>query len=231
MAPPREGSVEPDSGDGGGPRRSALLQERSRRTRHQLVRTALAIWNERGFERGVEETTVEEIALQAGVSKGTFYFHFAHKEDILLEIGWAAAEAMLEEAETAMRRGRPSDRIINSLLSSLARRVERGSRMAVIRAIAEFHRRAHDRPVRPGGAFGFEKAFIAVASYAIERGELPPEVDPQELGAILQAVTMDTLQRWAHGGKGSPRAALQRHADLIWAGAIAVNREPTAASS
>jgi hypothetical protein len=101
--------------------------------------------------------------------------------------------------------------------------------MAVIRAIAEFHRRSHDRPIRPGGAFGFEKAFTAVAAYAVDRGELPAEVDPQELAAILQAVTMDTLQRWAHGGKGSPRVALQRHADLIWAGAIAVNQERTAA--
>jgi len=66
------------NGDAGsGPRRSALLQERSRHTRRELVRAALALWNERGFERGVEETTVEEIARAAGVTKGTFYFHFA----------------------------------------------------------------------------------------------------------------------------------------------------------
>src|SRR6185369_9527256 len=55
-------------------RRAALLQERSRHTRRELVRAALALWNERGFERGVEETTVEEIARAAGVTKGTFYF-------------------------------------------------------------------------------------------------------------------------------------------------------------
>src|SRR5205807_10188546 len=76
-----------ETGDGAapsGPRRSALLQERSRNTRRQLVRTALALWDERGFEKGVEDTTVEEIARAAGVTKGTFYFHFAHKEDILL---------------------------------------------------------------------------------------------------------------------------------------------------
>src|SRR4051794_27475885 len=91
-----------------GPRRSALLQARSRNTRHVLVRTALAMWDERGFENGIEDTTVEEIAKAAGVTKGTFYFHFAHKEDILLEIGWAAAEAMMDEAEAAMQRGRPA---------------------------------------------------------------------------------------------------------------------------
>src|SRR5262245_12922779 len=89
--------------DGGGPRRSGLLQERSRRTRHELVRTALALWEKRGFEHGIEATTVEEIAHAAGVTKGTFYFHFAHKEDILLEMGVETAEAMMKEAELDMR--------------------------------------------------------------------------------------------------------------------------------
>nr|MDT0665246.1 helix-turn-helix domain-containing protein [Micromonospora sp. DSM 115978] len=68
------------------PRRSALLQTRSRDTRRRLIRAALELWNERGFENAFEETTAEEIARAAGVSKGTFYFHFAHKEDILLEM-------------------------------------------------------------------------------------------------------------------------------------------------
>ena len=69
------------------PRRSGLVQERSRRTRQDLVDAALRLWTERGFEHGVADTTVEEIVREAGVTKGTFYFHFAHKEDILLELG------------------------------------------------------------------------------------------------------------------------------------------------
>ena len=44
------------------PRRSALLQTRSRETRNKLIRAALQLWDERGFERAIEETTVEEIA-------------------------------------------------------------------------------------------------------------------------------------------------------------------------
>ncbi|MBO0732310.1 MAG: helix-turn-helix transcriptional regulator, partial [Acidimicrobiaceae bacterium] len=74
-----------------GPRRTALAQDRSKQTRRRLVRAALQLWTERGFDRGVEETTVDEIVRAAGVTKGTFYFHFAHKEDILLELGWGTA--------------------------------------------------------------------------------------------------------------------------------------------
>jgi len=96
------------NGNGDGPRRSSLVQERSRRTRQELVNAAVALWTERGFENGVEATTVEEIARAAGVTKGTFYFHFAHKEDVLLEMGLETAEVMMKEAQLGMHRARPA---------------------------------------------------------------------------------------------------------------------------
>src|SRR5213592_2178243 len=139
-APQQETNETTPNGSSDGPRRSSLVQERSRRTRQELVNAAVKLWTERGFESGVEDTTVEEIARAAGVTKGTFYFHFAHKEDILLEIGWAAAEAMMREAEQSMRRDRPAGEVIDGLLTSLTRRVSRAPRAAVIRAAAEFSR-------------------------------------------------------------------------------------------
>jgi AcrR family transcriptional regulator len=212
------------NGNPDGPRRSALLQARSRNTRRQLVRTALALWDKRGFERGIEETTVEEIAKAAGVTKGTFYFHFAHKEDILLEIGWAAAEAMMKEAEASMQRGQPAAAVIDTLLSSLARRVSRAPRPAVIRAAAEFSRREHDRPTRPDGTVRFGDAFRAVVGYAVERGDLPPPVDVDDLANLLEVATMDTLLRWAATRDGAAvlRRNLQRRAELIMTGASVV---------
>ena len=207
-----------------GPRRSALLQERSRNTRRELVRAALALWNERGFETGIEDTTVEEIARAAGVTKGTFYFHFAHKEDILLELGWAAADAMIDDAESMMQRGEPAADVIDGMLGSLARRVSRTPRAAVIRSAAEFARAPHDLPVRPDGAHGFSEAFTSVIGYAVEQGSLPPNVDRDDIATLLQSATMDTLQRWSAGTESSAelRRKLQRRAGLVLRGASVV---------
>ena len=47
-------------------RRAGLTQERSRDTRRRLVRTAMRLWTERGFETGIEDTTVDEIVQAAG---------------------------------------------------------------------------------------------------------------------------------------------------------------------
>src|SRR5690242_13616896 len=97
------------NGNAEGPRRSSLVQERSRRTRQELVNAAVKLWTERGFENGVETTTVEEIARAAGVTKGTFYFHFAHKEDVLLEMSNTAGDAAMEAAYQAAEEGEPID--------------------------------------------------------------------------------------------------------------------------
>jgi AcrR family transcriptional regulator len=96
-------------------RRAGLTQERSRDTRRRLVRTAMRLWTERGFETGIEDTTVDEIVAAAGVTKGTFYFHFAHKEEILLELGYQTASLLYEEAAVGramsefLRPRRPGD--------------------------------------------------------------------------------------------------------------------------
>jgi AcrR family transcriptional regulator len=208
--------------DRAAPRRSALSQERSRDTRRKLIRTALEIWNERGFETAFEDTTAEEIARAAGVSKGTFYFHFAHKEDILLEMPWATAEIMLDEAELAIGWGEGTFDLVEQLMTSLARRVSRAPRGALLRVVSHWSRLTHTG-TPPEQARGFGLAFEAVMRYAIERGDLPAGVEVEEVAALLQAATMDTLVTWAATTQtpSALRRRLCRRADIVLCGAAA----------
>lgn len=50
--------------------------------RTALAEVALALWAERGFD----QTPVEAIAREAGISKGTFYLYFESKDALLLEV-------------------------------------------------------------------------------------------------------------------------------------------------
>jgi AcrR family transcriptional regulator len=203
------------------PRRSGLQQRRSRDTRRKLIRTALDLWNERGFEDAFEGTTAEEIARAAGVSKGTFYFHFAHKEDILLEMPWATAQLMIDEAEQAIERDEPPLELVEHLMTSLARRVSRAPRAAVHRVMGHLARLASRADPSDDEPRGFGAAFHAVLTHARDRGDLPDDVDVDELAALLQAATMDSLVRWAGSAQSSSalRDALCRRADVILRGA------------
>jgi AcrR family transcriptional regulator len=210
----------PTTGDRPSPRRSALAQTRSQDTRRRLIRTALGLWSERGFEEAFEDTTAEDIARAAGLSKGTFYFHFARKEEILLEMPWATAEIMVEEAEAAMKRGDDSFELVERLMASLARRVSKAPRAAVLRVTGQWSRLTHTGTM-PEGARSFGSAFEMVVRYGCERGDLPAGVEVDEVGSLLQAATMDALVGWAATTQSTTalRRALSRRADLILRGA------------
>jgi hypothetical protein len=70
---------------------------------------------------------------------------------------------------------------------------------------------------------GFRAAFEAVLKYAIERGDLPPAIDVEEVAALLQAATMDTLVAWAATTQtpSALRRRLCRRADIVLTGAAA----------
>src|SRR5215212_8150662 len=158
-----------DNGNGDGPRRSSLVQERSRRTRQQLVNAAVKLWTERGFEHGVENTTVEEIASAAGVTKGTFYFHFAHKEDVLLEMSLTTGDAVNELAMRAAQSGATIDEIVQQAFTEMARRTERLPRAAIARTIREFYK----YPTRARELSMTRRLFPELFAEAQARGELP----------------------------------------------------------
>jgi AcrR family transcriptional regulator len=205
-------------------RRSGLLQERSRRTRQQLVSAALALWSERGFEKGIEETTVEEIVDAVGATKGTFYFHFARKEEILLEMGWDTAEKVNDEAERCLAAGRGLDDSLARLMGVLARHVEAAPRSAVGRAVAEFYRRpsALAAPAAGGPSPGhtrpaFADSFRSLFVRALENGELPCSTDPFEMATMLQALVMDSILDWS-AGQADLLPVLRRRARLLTAG-------------
>jgi AcrR family transcriptional regulator len=87
------------------------LRERTRRAvRAELVAEAMALFVEKGFD----ETTVEEIAIAAGLSRRSYFRYFATKDEVLAEglaeIGRGIADAVSkrpvdEPPWTALRRG------------------------------------------------------------------------------------------------------------------------------
>jgi AcrR family transcriptional regulator len=206
-------------------RRSGLLQTRSRQTRQRLVRAALDLWTERGFETGIDETTVEEIVQAAGVTKGTFYFHFAHKDDILQELGWGTAEALYDEAIRGAASRRAGLSLLRQLLASLARRAEAVPRPAVRRALAGFYASGTSSPLP--GRRDIHHSFAIALDAARSQGELPEGTDTEELARVVTALTMDALTRWAQGDGSRLRSRLQTRADVVLAGAQRLDQRPT----
>jgi AcrR family transcriptional regulator len=209
----------PTNGNGDGPRRSSLVQERSRRTRQQLVNAAVKLWTERGFENGVENTTVEEIARAAGVTKGTFYFHFAHKEDVLLEMSLTTSDAVNDVARRAADEGASIDEIIQQAFNEMARRTERLPRAAIARTISEFYK----YPTRARELSMTRRVFPDLFADAQERGELPRDIDPADLSDMMNALMITAVEGWVHGAYDALGPELAYRTRVLFAGVRAVH--------
>lgn len=208
-----------DNGSGNGPRRSGLVQERSRRTRQELVNAALKLWTERGFETGIEETTVEEIARAAGVTKGTFYFHFAHKEDILLEVGWSTSDAMFKTATRIVETGKPVEDALDEVLTALARRITSVPRAVVAKSLLEYYRQ-RDVPFEDeADRLGFQRAFALVIETARDRDEIPAGSDTDLLASMLLWLVLGCIDFWNWGNKFDLAEAMRVRGRFLLAGA------------
>lgn len=211
--------VAPANGNGDGPRRSSLVQERSRRTRQELVNAAVKLWTERGFEHGVENTTVEEIARAAGVTKGTFYFHFAHKEDVLLEMSLTTSDAVNDIARRASEEGDSIDEVILKAFNEMARRTERLPRAAIARTVSEFYK----YPTRARELSMTRRLFPALIQEAQARGELPADVDAYDLSDMMNALMITAVEGWVHGAHDALAPELAYRTRIVLAGVRAVH--------
>ncbi|MDH6243094.1 TetR/AcrR family transcriptional regulator [Mycobacterium sp. OTB74] len=84
---------------------------RSERTREALQQAALV----RFLAQGVEGTTAEEIAADAGVSLRTFYRHFASKHELL----FADYDAGLHWFRTALANRSPDESIVEAVQAAI----------------------------------------------------------------------------------------------------------------
>ena len=75
-------------------------QEKTAQTKAAIVKSALELFNRKGFD-GV---SVEEITRTAGVAKGTFYTYFSVKSDIIIEEFWKIDRYYGEYASRNLKR-------------------------------------------------------------------------------------------------------------------------------
>lgn len=95
------------------PRRTSRDVQREE-TRKRVYEAALAI-----FRRdGVAECRIEDVARLAGVSRGTFYFHFPTKEDVLTELLRESHERLAEAV-----RALPDDSSLDVVLDTVSRAI------------------------------------------------------------------------------------------------------------
>ena len=96
--------------------RPAFLEER----RAAILEAALRVWAKRGFDG----TSVEEVAREAGLTKGTLYLYFPSKRALLEETLRRYSLRPDVEAGLASLRGQPLENVVRGLVAVFWRGLE-----------------------------------------------------------------------------------------------------------
>jgi AcrR family transcriptional regulator len=172
------------AGDELAPRRRA----RGDRTRDALVDEALRLFG----AKGVDATSVDEITAAAAVAKGTFYVHFARKQDVLLE---HAARIMVEIDDLSSEGGfRASTLRLAGRLSGVDAELPRSLRGRIVREIV-------GNPEDWLRILGDRKTLRQLVEPLVEagqrHGEVRTDLSPGRLAQALTILWLDTIVGWS----------------------------------
>lgn len=201
--------------------RSTAGELRSRQTRENIKRAALRLW----MDQGLDATTIEEICAAAGVGRTTFYIHFSSTEQLLAELAWSTTAGALKDLERIDDDESLRERL-DIFVSAAAKRVERLPKHLAIHIIKAAIAGPPETKQLSQGRPAFSAILAREFRTAQAHGELVQDADPDELGAMLEALMMDAILKWANGKipKASLRAVIRKRLDVVLDGVLRPSR-------
>jgi AcrR family transcriptional regulator len=167
---------------------------RSRRredTRQKLYEAAVELIAEQGFSA----TTVEDIALRAGVAKGTVYYNFKSKTDLFEEL-LRHGIGLLTDAFRAAVAGRPPREAVAALVRTQLEYIQRYRAFAQL-LLSEMWRT--NREWQQTLILLREQAIGVIASTlqaGVDSGDLPAELDVRVSSSALFGVGLVVAVDW-----------------------------------
>lgn len=190
-------------------------RERNRqRVRARMYTSALELFAEKGYEA----TTIEEIAERADVSRGTFFNHFPHKEDLITEWAEDRRRTLMDRMEQRLGSETEDTGVLLHLcMDGLAQLGEahRGVTRIMLTAWVKMGRPLTEEPYTA-------EVFARIVQIGIRRGDIDSRVDPILVGNLLRDAYLGVLYRWARRptGHGQIAAELRELVAVILRGVL-----------
>lgn len=184
------------------PRRPARGRP-ARYSREELLGLVVAVFNERGYEAA----SMADLAAASGLTKSSFYHHFASKEELLsmaLDRALTALSAALDRTMT-MPAHRPVDRLeqaIRSTAEILIDELPHVTLLLRVRGNTEVEREALARRRR------IDARLAALVAQAAEAGEIRDDIDPRLVSRLLFGMINSIHEWYRPGSRGNSRRSI-----------------------
>ncbi len=157
-----------------------LRARKRRRTRDAFIQEALRLFELKGYE----ETTIEDIATAAEISRATFYNYFNRKDAII--VAWA--QGLSTELATVIAARATTSDSPSAMIGALAqqlRTIARQHPAAMGELLGELYTSDRQRARVARAAFDLAGIIAPIVVMGREQGDFRTDIDATEVGAFV----------------------------------------------
>ena len=199
---------------------SRSRSKRSTSTHEQIVQAAAELLSTKGYEA----TSLEEVAVQAGVTKGTVYYHFDSKEALYWAVISPSVEKRVGAAEAIAAAGEsPREALIQILMEQTSGARLSGEKYMYYQEMLPLNDEMR-RAIRQR-----ERDYEAVVAGIIVRGQKAGQMiagDPKMLALIFIGAGARTARWYDPNGRVGPDEFWRMTASLLLNGMLTEDWKP-----
>lgn len=180
-----------------------VRQERSERTRHNLIRAASTVFDQSGYERA----TLSAISERAQVTKGALFFHFAAKSDLARAVQAQACTTSGAALRKLARRETPAFETATAMAHTLVDLIESDTLVRAGARLAQEIRTPDDPSLHCHT--NWLGALHGILDRARNDGSLLPDVDVGAAAVLMLSMITGTTA--PPRLPGTPRSPHPRH--------------------
>lgn len=203
-------------------------EEKREATRQEILTAARALF----LEKGYDATSVDDLVLAANVAKGTFYYHFNSKDELLHALQELVIDEFAASARQKLSAGQSPLKVLSEFVSEMAKWNEANSDLSRAVFAEKFSRFSQSQnqsqspsPPKHGSQCSIEekkRKFVALIveliTLAQKAGEVRTDVEPDDLIRVILPPIMYTTATWLFNPEGSLSERLERSLALILEG-------------
>jgi AcrR family transcriptional regulator len=196
-------------------------EEKKDATRQQILSAATELFPVKGFEA----TSIDDIVEKANVVKGTFYYHFKSKDELLLALRQSSLAASAKHVTQSLANGTSPLSILFELFGERASWTEQNPEMARVFFMHRLSQLLVNDRLENHFAPGSFPALIAdVVSAGQLQGELRTDINHQELSRIMLSLFVQSQIAWLSGDRSrSSQATVEQWLSMLLEGALQRN--------
>ena len=148
--------------------------------RQRIIEAALSVFD----KSGIDKTTMEEIAVEAGFGKATLYYYYPSKDHVYKEIMVTGWKSLWEEIEEAILNDSPPKKKIFEILYQICQIVKQNNNLYKFLFTApNYMQEAKDFPWKE-----YQDRLYSVLQSTIEQGCREGDFIDLKSGVIMQAI-------------------------------------------